>query len=125
MATAYQWNGFVGLDAISQEVGISRSTISKRMSKGMSLEEAVSFKPIDRRNLDITYDGLVGIRAISKAFGIHEATLGERITRRGMSVEQALAASGITCRVEENAEGKRESRNRALWALALGRGQIQ
>ena len=82
------------LGKVSKKVGININTLKNRMSKGMSLQEAASFKSGLKGKAPkiFTVDGRSGsLRDLSEFYGIRENTVRQRM-HNGMSVEQALTA---------------------------------
>ena len=82
------------LRKVSEKVGININTLKNRMSKGMSLQEAASFKLGLKGKAPkmFTVDGRTGsLRDLSEFYGIRENAVRQRM-HKGMSVEQALTA---------------------------------
>lgn len=127
MGRAYQWNGFVGIDAIAKAAGLKPNTLRTRMQRyKLTLEEAINYQPKSSINTEFQYKGLVGIKAIADAFGINMCTLRYRVMTTGMSIEEAIKASAIDPETKhQRTEMELEAKEHDLWALALGRGQIQ
>lgn len=87
----YKGKEYESLEQLLKETGVGRSTLTYRMRKGMSLEEAIDTDRLDRSPKRVEYDGkeYSSFVELCEAYGVNINTFRKR-RQDGCSVEEAL-----------------------------------